>query len=227
MALCELTISPALFSDRGHSVSIRHLGKPKPYSVSISARAFPITRLNGMFTVWGGHGFNSNFALVMCSRGSRRSRREPRKFSLKPIFDLFNEEAVEVMTRAPEEAQRLEHRVISPEHIFLSLIAEDTGTAAEVLKSAGINPEDARLKVEEAIGVGFYLPGEKVMEMELSERTLRSLVLSAKYARQLGHDYVGPEHLLRGIIREGNRVTNALKSLGYDPDAIEVGLAVD
>jgi ATP-dependent Clp protease ATP-binding subunit ClpC len=115
---------------------------------------------------------------------------------------------------AQEEARRLGHNFVGTEQILLGLIGEGTGVAAKVLKSMGVNLKDARVEVEKIIGRGS---GFVAVEIPFTPRAKRVLELSLEEARQLGHNYIGTEHLLLGLIREGEGVAaRVLENLGVD-----------
>lgn len=115
---------------------------------------------------------------------------------------------------AQEEARRLGHNFVGTEQILLGLIGEGTGVAAKVLKSLGVNLKDSRIEVEKIIGRGS---GFVAVEIPFTPRAKRVLELSLEEARQLGHNYIGTEHLLLGLIREGEGVAaRVLENLGID-----------
>jgi ATP-dependent Clp protease ATP-binding subunit ClpC len=130
------------------------------------------------------------------------------------MFERFTEKAIKVIMLAQEEARRLGHNFVGTEQILLGLIGEGTGTAAKVLKSMGINLKDARIEVEKIIGRGS---GFVAVEIPFTPRAKRVLELSLEEARQLGHNYIGTEHLLLGLIREGEGVAaRVLENLALD-----------
>ncbi|CAL9113655.1 unnamed protein product [Musa textilis] len=136
----------------------------------------------------------------------------------KAMFERFTEKAIKVIMLAQEEARRLGHNFVGTEQILLGLIGEGTGIAAKVLKSMGINLKDARVEVEKIIGRGS---GFVAVEIPFTPRAKRVLELSLEEARQLGHNYIGSEHLLLGLLREGEGVAaRVLESLGADPSNI-------
>jgi len=115
---------------------------------------------------------------------------------------------------AQEEARRLGHNFVGTEQILLGLIGEGTGVAAKVLKSLGVNLKDSRIEVEKIIGRGS---GFVAVEIPFTPRAKRVLELSLEEARQLGHNYIGTEHLLLGLIREGEGVAaRVLENLNID-----------
>ncbi len=130
------------------------------------------------------------------------------------MFERFTEKAIKVIMLAQEEARRLGHNFVGTEQILLGLIGEGTGVAAKVLKTMGVNLKDARIEVEKIIGRGS---GFVAVEIPFTPRAKRVLELSLEEARQLGHNYIGTEHLLLGLIREGEGVAaRVLENLGVD-----------
>ncbi|MBV5257732.1 ATP-dependent Clp protease ATP-binding subunit [Synechococcus moorigangaii CMS01] len=130
------------------------------------------------------------------------------------MFERFTEKAIKVIMLAQEEARRLGHNFVGTEQILLGLIGEGTGVAAKVLRSMGVNLKDARIEVEKIIGRGS---GFVAVEIPFTPRAKRVLELSLEEARQLGHNYIGTEHLLLGLIREGEGVAaRVLENLGVD-----------
>nr|YP_009654448.1 Clp protease ATP binding subunit [Pleurostichidium falkenbergii]QCH39735.1 Clp protease ATP binding subunit [Pleurostichidium falkenbergii] len=119
------------------------------------------------------------------------------------MFERFTEKAIKVIMLAQEEARRLGHNFVGTEQILLGLIGEGTGIAAQVLKSMNVNLKDARIEVEKIIGRGS---GFVAVEIPFTPRAKRVLELSLEEARQLGHNYIGTEHLLMGLVREGEGV---------------------
>jgi ATP-dependent Clp protease ATP-binding subunit ClpC len=130
------------------------------------------------------------------------------------MFERFTEKAIKVIMLAQEEARRLGHNFVGTEQILLGLIGEGTGIGAKVLKSMGVNLKDARVEVEKIIGRGS---GFVAVEIPFTPRAKRVLELSLEEARQLGHNYIGTEHLLLGLIREGEGVAaRVLENLALD-----------
>jgi ATP-dependent Clp protease ATP-binding subunit ClpC len=130
------------------------------------------------------------------------------------MFERFTEKAIKVIMLAQEEARRLGHNFVGTEQILLGLIGEGTGIAPKVLKSMGVNLKDARVEVEKIIGRGS---GFVAVEIPFTPRAKRVLELSLEEARQLGHNYIGTEHLLLGLIREGEGVAaRVLENLALD-----------
>ncbi|XP_065872605.1 chaperone protein ClpC, chloroplastic [Euphorbia lathyris] len=160
-----------------------------------------------------GQDFHSRVAFSMSRRQQKAKRFVPRA-----MFERFTEKAIKVIMLAQEEARRLGHNFVGTEQILLGLIGEGTGIAAKVLKSMGINLKDARVEVEKIIGRGS---GFVAVEIPFTPRAKRVLELSLEEARQLGHNYIGSEHLLLGLLREGEGVAaRVLENLGADPSNI-------
>ena len=134
------------------------------------------------------------------------------------MFERFTEKAIKVIMLAQEEARRLGHNFVGTEQILLGLIGEGTGIAAQVLKSMNVNLKDARIEVEKIIGRGS---GFVAVEIPFTPRAKRVLELSLEEARQLGHNYIGTEHLLMGLVREGEGVAaRVLENLAVDVSSI-------
>lgn len=128
------------------------------------------------------------------------------------MFERFTEKAIKVIMLAQEESRRLGHNFVGTEQILLGLIGEGTGLAFKVLNSMGITLKDARVEVEKIIGRGT---GFVAVEIPFTPRAKRVLELSLEEARQLGHNYIGTEHLLLGLIRETEGVAaRVLENLG-------------
>ena len=134
------------------------------------------------------------------------------------MFERFTEKAIKVIMLAQEEARRLGHNFVGTEQILLGLIGEGTGIAAQVLKSMNVNLKDARIEVEKIIGRGS---GFVAVEIPFTPRAKRVLELSLEEARQLGHNYIGTEHLLMGLVREGEGVAaRVLENLAVNVTSI-------
>merc|ERR1711907_849360 len=130
------------------------------------------------------------------------------------MFERFTEKAIKVIMLAQEEARRLGHNFVGTEQILLGLIGEGTGIGPKVLKSMGVNLKDARVEVEKIIGRGS---GFVAVEIPFTPRAKRVLELSLEEARQLNHNYIGTEHLILGLIREGEGVAaRVLENLSLD-----------
>src|SRR6202050_4017895 len=136
------------------------------------------------------------------------------------MFERFTEKAIKVIMLAQEEARRLGHNFVGTEQILLGLIGESTGIAAKTLKSMGVNLKDARVEVEKIIGRGS---GFVAVEIPFTPRAKRVLELSWDEARQLGHNYIGTEHVLLGLIREGEGVAaRVLENFGLDLGQVRI-----
>ena len=130
------------------------------------------------------------------------------------MFERFTDRARRVVVLAQEEARMLNHNYIGTEHILLGLIHEGEGVAAKALESLGISLEAVRSQVEEIIGQGQQAPSGHI---PFTPRAKKVLELSLREALQLGHNYIGTEHILLGLIREGEGVAaQVLKKLGAD-----------
>ncbi len=130
------------------------------------------------------------------------------------MFERFTDRARRVVVLAQEEARMLNHNCVGTEHVLLGLIHEGEGVAAKALESLGISLEAVRQQVEEIIGQGQQAP---VGHLPFTPRTKKVLELSSREALQLGHDYIGTEHILLGLIREGEGVAaQVLVRLGAD-----------
>jgi ATP-dependent Clp protease ATP-binding subunit ClpC len=130
------------------------------------------------------------------------------------VFERFTDRARRVVVLAQEEARLLNHNYIGTEHILLGLIHEGEGVAAKALESLGISLEAVRQQVEEIIGQGGASPSGHI---PFTPRAKKVLELSLREALQLGHNYIGTEHILLGLIREGEGVAaQVLVKLGAD-----------
>jgi hypothetical protein len=134
------------------------------------------------------------------------------------MFEKFTDRARRVVVLAQEEARMLNHNYIGTEHILLGLIHEGEGVAAQALESLGISLGVVRQQVEDIIGQGQQAPTGHV---PFTPRAKKVLELSLREALQLGHNYIGTEHILLGLIREGDGVAaQVLVRLGADPDQV-------
>jgi ATP-dependent Clp protease ATP-binding subunit ClpC len=130
------------------------------------------------------------------------------------VFERFTDRGRQVVVLAQEEARLLNHNYIGTEHILLGLVHEGQGVASEALLSLGISLEAVRSQVEEIIGQGQAAPTGHI---PFTPRAKKVLELSLREALQLGHDYIGTEHILLGLIREGEGVAaQVLQKLGAD-----------
>ena len=130
------------------------------------------------------------------------------------MFERFTDRARRVVVLAQEEARMLSHNYVGTEHILLGLIHEGEGVAAKALESLGISLEAVRQQVEEIIGRGQQAPSGHI---PFTPRAKKVLELSLREALQLGHNYIGTEHILLGLLREGEGVAaQVLVRLGAD-----------
>ncbi len=130
------------------------------------------------------------------------------------MFERFTDRARRVVVLAQEEARRLGHNYIGTEHILLGLLREDEGVAAQALRALDISLEAVRREVQEIIGESQRMPSGHI---PFTPRAKKVLELSLREALQLGHNYIGTEHILLGLIREGEGVAaQVLVKLGAD-----------
>jgi ATP-dependent Clp protease ATP-binding subunit ClpC len=131
------------------------------------------------------------------------------------MFNRFTERARKVIILAKEEARRFNHDYIGTEHILLGLIREGEGVAASVLEKMGLSLENIRLEIEKLVQPG---PTTQIIgDIPFTPRAKKALELAAEEARSLGHNYIGTEHLLLGLIREGEGIASqVLLNLGLD-----------
>jgi ATP-dependent Clp protease ATP-binding subunit ClpA len=136
------------------------------------------------------------------------------------MFERFTDRARRVVVLAQEEARMLDHNYIGTEHILLGLIHEGEGVAAKALESLGISLDAVRQQVEEIIGQGQQTPSGHI---PFTPRAKKVLELTRREAEQLGHNYIGTEHILLGLIREGNGVAaQVLVMLGGDLNRVRL-----
>jgi hypothetical protein len=134
------------------------------------------------------------------------------------MFERFTDRARRVVVLAQEEARLLNHNYIGTEHILLGLIHEEEGVAARALTELGISLETIRVEVEQIIGRGVTAPSGHI---PFTPRSKKVLELSLREALQLGHNYIGTEHILLGLIREGEGVAaQLLVKLGGSRDRV-------
>jgi hypothetical protein len=134
------------------------------------------------------------------------------------VFERFTDRARHVVVLAQAEARMLNHNYIGTEHILLGLIQEGDGVAATALEAMSISLNAARRRVEEIIGQGQTAPTGHI---PFTPRAKKVLELSLREALQLGHNYIGTEHILLGLVREGEGVAaQVLKELGADLDRV-------
>jgi ATP-dependent Clp protease ATP-binding subunit ClpC len=130
------------------------------------------------------------------------------------MFEKFSDRARRVVVLSQDEARLLNHNYIGTEHILLGLVHEDEGVAARALRSLNVRLDAVRGEVEEIIGQGGSPPSEHI---PFTPRAKKVLELSLREAIQLGHNYIGTEHILLGLVREGEGVAcEVLVKLGAD-----------
>lgn len=138
-------------------------------------------------------------------------------------LDRFTKRARRVLTLAQEEALRLNHNYIGTEHLLLGLVREENSVAVKVLKELGVEPGQVVRAVERTVGRGERAPFGKPT---LAPRTKRVIELAVEEARMMGHHYIGTEHLLLGLVREGEGIAvNVLRGLGINLDRVRTQTA--
>jgi ATP-dependent Clp protease ATP-binding subunit ClpC len=136
------------------------------------------------------------------------------------VFERFTDRARRVVVLAQEEARTLDHNYIGTEHLLLGLLREGEGVAAKALESLGVSLDGVRRQIEEIAGPGQRAPGGP---MPFTPRAKQVLELSLREALRLGHSYIGTEHILLGLIREGEGVgAQVLVKLGADLDRVRL-----
>jgi ATP-dependent Clp protease ATP-binding subunit ClpC len=134
------------------------------------------------------------------------------------MFERFTDRARRVVVLSQEEARRLNHNYIGTEHVLLGLLQEEEGIAARVLTSLGVSFDGARDLVKDIIGPGTGAPSD---HMPFTPRAKKVLELSLREALQLGHDHIDTEHLLLGLLREGEGVAaQVIVRLGAELDQV-------
>jgi ATP-dependent Clp protease ATP-binding subunit ClpA len=130
------------------------------------------------------------------------------------MFERFTDRARRAVVLAQEEARKLNHAYIGTEHLLLGLIHEGEGVAARALEALGIERAAVRREVEEIVGRGQHPPSGHIA---FTSRAKKALELSLREANQLGHNYIGTEHILLGLLREGDGVAaQVLVKMGID-----------
>ncbi|MEM7126282.1 MAG: ATP-dependent Clp protease ATP-binding subunit [Chloroflexota bacterium] len=138
-------------------------------------------------------------------------------------LERFTKRARRVLTLAQEEALRLNHNYIGTEHLLLGLVREENGVAVKVLRELGVEPNQVIRAVERTVGRGERAPFGKPT---LAPRTKRVIELAVDEARLMGHHYIGTEHLLLGLVREGEGIAvNVLRGLGINLDRVRTQTA--
>src|SRR5215204_733586 len=134
------------------------------------------------------------------------------------VFERFTERARQVVVLAQSEARALKHNYIGTEHLLLGLLREEEGVAARVLRSFDITVEEVRAQVARIVGQGDEVVGGQV---PFTPRSKKILELSLREALDLGHNYIGTEHILLGLMREGEGVAvRILLDFGASPAAV-------
>jgi len=133
-------------------------------------------------------------------------------------LDKFTKRARRALTIAQQEAQRLHHSYIGTEHLLLGLIREEKSAASKVLRDLGVSSDRVEALIEQTVGQGRRPVFGRV---SLTPRTKRVIELAVEEARRMGHHYIGTEHLLLGLVRQGDGVAmDVLRKLGVSPDAV-------
>jgi ATP-dependent Clp protease ATP-binding subunit ClpA len=134
------------------------------------------------------------------------------------MFERFTRQARKVVLLAQEEARYFKHNYVGTEHLLLGLLREEDGIAGRTLRSLGVGLEAARRQVEGIVGYGDEEPGN---QMPFTPRSIRATELALREALLLGHNYIGTEHLLLGLLGEDEGVAaRVLSNLGVEPDAV-------
>ena len=131
------------------------------------------------------------------------------------MFERFTDRARRVVVQSQAEARTLHHDHVGPEHVLLGLVHEGSGLAAKALESLGIGLETVRERLEAAVGGGDQAPSGEPIPFSSQAKDL--LTLSLRESRDLGHSYIGTEHILLGLIRQGEgAAAGVLADLGAD-----------
>ena len=164
-------------------------------------------------TTYGFHRFAGRW-LDWISTRTGLSERQHAQRNERERFKKFTRRARNVLSFAQQEAQRLRHNSIGTEHLLLGLVREREGVAGEVLTSSGVDLEKARKAVEDSRERGTHIV---LGEIGLTPRAKHVIELAVDEARNLNHHYIGTEHLLLGLLREGKGGgLDILESLGID-----------
>jgi ATP-dependent Clp protease ATP-binding subunit ClpC len=130
------------------------------------------------------------------------------------MFERYTEKAIKVIMLSQEESRRLGHNFVGTEQILIGSIGQGTGIAAKVLRSMGVNLKDARIEVEKIVGRGL---GYVSLEIPFTPGANRVLEFAQAESKEMGHNYIGTEHLLLGLIVETeNKAVRVLETLGVD-----------
>src|SRR4026208_1027866 len=156
---------------------------------------------------------------------SRSTLAGEQAFDSMDRFDKFTDRARKVLTLAQDEAQRFNHNYIGTEHLLLGLVREGEGVAARVVENMNVELSKVRTAVEFIIGRGDR---PVVGEVGLTPRAKRVIELAIDEARRLGHNYIGTEHLLLGLVREGEGIAaGVLESLGVNLEKVRAQVMQD
>ncbi|MGZ3678920.1 MAG: Clp protease N-terminal domain-containing protein, partial [Ktedonobacterales bacterium] len=137
---------------------------------------------------------------------------------MRDRFDKFDEQARKVLNLAQEEAMRLNHNYIGTEHLLLGLVDVDDSRAVGILQGLGVKPQKVRIQVDMIIG---HKDRPVVGEVGLTPRSKKVMELAVDEARRLNHRYIGTEHLLLGLIREGEGIAaGVLTSMGVNLERV-------
>ena len=137
------------------------------------------------------------------------------------MFERFTERARKVVVLAQDEARHFNHNYIGTEHLLLGLLREDEGVAAQALYSLNVALDEVREQVESIVGYGEEGTGAQA---PFTPRSKKVLELALREALQLGHNYIGTEHILLGLVRESEGVAaRVLSNLDVDPDKVQAG----
>ena len=163
-------------------------------------------------------GFETACCILKHSRPERDKRKRGATSMGKDRFDKFTERARKVLSLAQEEAQRFQHPYLDTEHLLLGLAREGEGVAAKVLSNLGLDLTKVRIAVEAIIGRGDHIV---LGEIGLTTRAKKVIELAVDEAHRLNHHYIGTEHLLLGLAREGEGIAaEALQSLGVSLERV-------
>src|ERR1700716_4071762 len=152
------------------------------------------------------------------SRRSNRLRRRARRKRGLELFERFTERARQVVVLAQDEARALKHNYIGTEHILLGLLREEEGLAARVLESLDITVEEVRAQVVRIVGSGEEVTSGQI---PFTPRAKKVLELALREALSLGHNYIGTEHILLGLVRENEGVAARIL-LDFDADSEKI-----
>jgi ATP-dependent Clp protease ATP-binding subunit ClpC len=135
-----------------------------------------------------------------------------------PGFERFTQKATQSILLAQDESRRLQHQYVGTEQLLVGLLAQETGLVAQVFKAVGIELEPVRQAIEHRIGCGRGTP----VEIPFTPRAKETLKIALRQAKQLGHSYIGTEHLLLGILIEGQGLgVQVLEDLGFNGKTLE------